>query len=118
MAKPIWVKDYQNAKEIRRISSHRKADIAAAILKHDGKEVTAEEINRLMAYSKSGLCSIFHDDHYGKRIKVNKGIAHGGRYVKESDIRGGSVDPADTLMNYLALASIFVIPVIIYFGIG
>lgn len=86
MAATIWYRKDQNKREINRIAKHRKVDIAAAILRHDGVEVTADEINRLMSYRKSGLCSIFHDDHYGKRIRVNKKFAHGGRYVKESEV--------------------------------
>lgn len=102
MSATIWVKDYQDEKEIRRISGYRKIDIAVAILEHDGVEVTASETNRLMKYSKSGLCSIFHDDHRGKSIRVVEDIKHGGRYVREGQGADPAPDPADTLVGWLA----------------
>lgn len=74
-----WDKGYTDWWEIRRLKKHQKIDLAISILKHDGVKVTAKEVNRLMKFHKTGLVTIFHDDHHGKRI--TKSGLHGGRYV-------------------------------------
>lgn len=110
-----WDKGYEDKREIRRVKKHQKVDIAISILKHDGVKVTAKEVNRLMKFHKTGLVTIFHDDHHGKRI--TKSGLHGGRYVKDSNLNRYHSYPVAILSDLSWVAGIAVVIVLLMINI-